>query len=72
MNFRKDKTVAKVGVYKAGYEEIDGLTLTLEIKEYPSINLAKKANGLNARTLKRGESFPPTVLEALNKVRNAA
>ena len=72
MNIRKGKTVAKVGQYKPGYEELAGRTLTLEVKEYDSINLAKKANGLNAKTLRKGECFPPTEAEALAEVRKAA
>jgi hypothetical protein len=72
MNYRKDKTVAKVGVYKPGYEELTGMTLSLEKKDYDSVNLAKKANGLNARVLKKGESFPPTEDQALAAVRKAA
>lgn len=72
MNFRKGKTVAKVGQYKPGHEELAGRELTLSIKEYDSINQAKKANGLNARVLKRGERFPPTESEALAEVRKAA
>ena len=72
MNFRKGKTVAKVGQYKPGYEELAGRELTLAMKEYDSINQAKKANGLNAKTLKRGEHFPPTEAEALAEVRKAA
>lgn len=72
MNVRKGRTVAKVEQYKPGYEELAGLTLSVEMKEYPSINQAKKANGLNAKVLKRGESFPPTVQEALEVKRKAA
>ena len=72
MNVRKGKIVAKVGKYQPGYLEIANFVLTLEKKEYDSINQAKKANGLNATTLKRGESFPPTVLEALAEARKAA
>ena len=72
MNIRKGKIVAKVGQYKPGYEELAGRTLALEVKEYPSLNAAKKANGLNAKTLKRGEYFPPTEAEALAEVRKAA
>ena len=69
---RKGMTVAKVGQYKPGYEELAGRTLSLEVREYPSINAAKKANGLNAKVLKRGEHFPPTEAEALAAVRKAA
>lgn len=47
---RRGKTVAVVG-------EHEGKSATLETKDYPSINAAKKANGLNSRTGK----FPPTV-----------
>lgn len=71
MNIRKGKTVAKVGRYEPGYEELAGRVLALEVKEYPSISQAKKANGLNAQTLKRGEKFPPTVAEALAESRKA-
>ena len=62
---RKGKTVAVIGDH-------EGKPCTLETKTYDSINLAKKANGLNAKTLKRGEHFPPTVAEALAEVRKAA
>ena len=72
MNIRKEKVVAKVEQYQAGYEELAGRTLTLEMTTYQSINQAKKANGLNARVLKRWEKFPPTVQEALAAVRVAA
>lgn len=72
MNMRKGTTVARVGQYKPGYEELAGRILSLEIREYKSINLAKKANGLNARVLKRGENFPPTEAQALAAVRAAA
>ena len=53
-SIRRDKTVAVIG-------EHEGKPCTLETKVYESVNLAKKANGLNSRTLKRGEKFPPTV-----------
>lgn len=72
MNIRKGKTVAKVEQYKPGYEELAGRTLSVSKKEYDSINQAKKANGLNSTVLKRGESFPPTVEEALAASRQAA
>lgn len=39
----------------------EGKPCTVEVKEYPSINAAKKANGLGSRKLKKGEKFPPTV-----------
>lgn len=52
MNVRKGSMVAKVG-------EHQGRACVLDLKMYPSINLAKKANGLNARTIKTRESFPP-------------
>lgn len=69
MNMRKGMTVAKVGEYRPGYEELAGRTLALEVKKYPSINAAKKANGLNAKVLKRGEHFPPTPQEAIEALR---
>jgi hypothetical protein len=70
---RKGKTVAhKVGLYQPGYEELSGRTLASEIKEYESLNKAKKANGLNAKVMRRGESFPLTVEQALAEVRKAA
>lgn len=72
MNIRHNKTVAKVDHYKPGYEELAGRTLTLELKEYPSVNAAKKANGLNSRCLQKGEKFPPTVAEALAEAKKAA
>ena len=72
MNIRKDKIVAKVGKYEPGYEELSGRTLSLEMRSYSSINAAKKANGLNARVLRKGEHFPPTVDEALAASRKAA
>lgn len=65
MNVRNGKTVAKVG-------EHEGRGCTLEKKDYDSINLAKKANGLNARTLKRGEHFPPTKAEIDATLKQAA
>jgi hypothetical protein len=65
MNVRKGKTVASVG-------EHQGRPCTLSTKEYDSLNQAKKANGLNAKTLKRGESFPPTRAEINAAVREAA
>lgn len=52
-HIRKGMTIAVIG-------EHEGKPCTLETKEYPSINLAKKANGLNSRVLQRGEKFPPT------------
>lgn len=51
---RKGRIIATIGQH-------EGKPCTLETKEYASINLAKKANGLNSRVLKRGEKFPPTV-----------
>lgn len=51
---RKGNVIAVIG-------EHEGKPCTLETKAYPSINAAKKANGLNSRTLKKGEKFPPTV-----------
>ena len=72
MNIRKGKTVAKVEKYEPGYEELAGMVLTTSVKEFDSLNQAKKANGLNAKTLKRGEHFPPTVEEALAVRRKAA
>ena len=47
---RRGKTVAVIGDH-------EGKVCTLETKDYPSINLAKKANGLNASTARK---FPPT------------
>ena len=72
MNFRKGKIVAKVEQYTPGYEELAGRVLSTAVKEHDSINQAKKANGLNAKTLKRGENFPPTVAEAITERRKAA
>lgn len=51
-NIRKGHRVAQVA-------EIDGKLRTLKVQDFPSINAAKKANGLNATTLRRGEPFPP-------------
>jgi hypothetical protein len=69
MNYRKGMTVAKVG-------EHDGKACVLESHEHGSINAAKRANGLNARVLKRGESFPPhkatLIAEAAEKEKEAA
>ena len=53
-HIRRENVVATIGDH-------EGRPCTLETKKYDSINLAKKANGLNSRTLKRGEKFPPTV-----------
>ena len=47
---RKGKTVAVIGDH-------EGKPCTLETKTYDSINLAKKANGLNSTTATK---FPPT------------
>jgi hypothetical protein len=65
MNIRKGMTVAKIG-------EHEGRACTLERQDHESINLAKKANGRNARTLKRGESFPPTKSEIEAELPKAA
>jgi hypothetical protein len=65
MNVRKGKTVAKVGEYQ-------GRPCTQSAKDYDSINQAKKANGLNARTLKRGEAFPLTEAEIDAAIKLAA
>ena len=46
---RNENIIAVIG-------EHQGRPCTMETKEYPSINAAKKANGLNSRTGK----FPPT------------
>jgi len=51
---RRGRTVAVIGTH-------DGKPCTLETKEYASINLAKKANGLNSRAIGQKEKFPPTV-----------
>ena len=59
MNIRNGMTVAKTGNVE-NVEATEGRICTLSVKEYDSLNLAKKANGLNARTLKHGEKFPPT------------
>lgn len=55
-SIRSGKTVANVGEY-------EGRAYTIRTESYNSINAAKKANGLNASTLQRGESFPPTKAE---------
>ena len=47
-SIRKGKTVVTV----------DDQGATTDLRTYDSINAAKKANGLNARTLRPGESFP--------------
>ena len=49
-SLRRNQTVAKVDVDK------HGRTFAASIKDYDSINLAKKANGLNASMT---DKFPP-------------
>ena len=50
---RRGKTIAVVGFH-------EGRPCTLETKDFTSINLAKKANGLNSRKIGPKEKFPPT------------
>lgn len=64
MNIRNGKTVFKVGPAPDNYPDLKGRICLLETKDYDSFNQAKKANGLNARTLKGGEKLPLTVREA--------
>ena len=64
MNIRKGMTVAKTGPAPDNFPDLKRCLVTLEVKEYESLNQAKKANGLNARLLQRGEKLPPTVSEA--------
>lgn len=64
MNIRNDRTVFNVGPAPANFLDLKGCLCLLNSATYSSINLAKKANGLNARTLGRNEKLPPTVQEA--------
>jgi hypothetical protein len=56
MNIRNGMTVHQVGKH-------EGQDCVLSSKTYDSLNQAKKANGLNARTMQRGEKLPPTKAE---------
>lgn len=53
MQIRKGKTIAAIG------KTPDGRLYTIGTTDYPSINAAKKANGLNSRTLRNNQQFPP-------------
>ena len=53
MKIRKGKTIAHIGT------KPDGTLYTAHEVVFPSINAAKKANGLNSRTARGNEQFPP-------------
>lgn len=65
MNFRNGKTVHTVG-------EHEGHTCVLSTKTYDSMNLAKKANGLNAGKVNRGDTLPPSKADIDAKIKAEA
>lgn len=64
MNIRNGMTVYTVGPAPDNFPDLKGRECLLDKQKFKSINQAKKANGLNARTLQKGEKLPLTVSEA--------
>lgn len=54
---RKGKSVAEVRQDKHGRD------FTVRVRDFDSLNQAKKANGINSVALQRHEQFPPREIE---------